>query len=224
MGSERPPVLPAAEDVPQEALTRQDRTPIKMGARGLAFETASEVYALARALVRGGVTPKGMTEGGAMAAILRGRALGLDEITSVTNITVVNGVTSIKGAALLALIQRSKAAAEFDYGWEGDGPTREAWVKARRHDETKPRVHRFGMPDAVRGKLSGKESYQQWPDDMLLWRAVSRCARRQFADVTMGIYVTGEVPDSAAVVVVGSEPEPPELPPAPDPLFADGGD
>jgi len=155
-----------------------------------------------------------MTAGAAMAAILKGRALGLDEVTSVTTIAVIKGRVQMAGAVILAIITKSGACAEEPvYWWEGEGQDRVAFVKAKRHGQATV-THHFGMRDAVRAGLTGNDTYKKYPDDMLLWRAVSIMGRRQFPDVCAGIYVPGEVPDEPDA----SEPSPrPALPPPPEP-------
>jgi hypothetical protein len=176
------------------------KAPIRVGERGLAFENAAEVFRMAEAFVRGGVAPKGATPGGVMAAILKGRSLGLDEVTSLGSITVVNGRVQIGGALILALVRKHQACAELTYKWEGEGNTRAAIVRARRVEEREATEHRFGMDDAARAGLASKEAYRTWPDEMLLWRAVSRMGRRQFSDVLAGVYVAGEVVEATLAI------------------------
>jgi hypothetical protein len=199
------------------AVAPKDKAAIAIGERGLAFESASEVYRMAQAFVSGGVAPKGATPGAVMAAMLKGRALGLDEITAISSITVVGGRVQMGGALILALIRKHQACAEGPtYWWEGEGNQRAAFVRARRADEREAVTHRFGMDDASRAGLLVKDSYKHWPDEMLLWRAVARMGRLQFSDVLAGVYVPGELQEAAA------EPDPspaPSEPPPADPLL-----
>lgn len=165
-----------------------------------------------------------MTPGGAMAAILKGRALGLDEITAVTNIVVVKGRTQMAGSLLLALMR--KAGIDYDVWHEGEGNTRTAFIKAwwpGKKDRAKTRS--FSMGDAARAGLVTKDSYKAWPDDMLLWRAVARLARQEFPELAAGIYVFGEVPGDPAPDTGEQVETPAEAPrtaaPGPDPLLAE---
>ncbi len=205
------------------AVLPKDKTAIALGERGLAFENAAELYRIADAFVKGGVAPKGATAGGVMAAILKGRALGLDEITSLSNIVVIGGRVQMGGALVLALVRRHHACAEGPtYWWRGKGETRAAFVRARRVDERGAITHRFGMEEAVRAGLASKETYRQWGDDMLLWRAVARMGRRQFPDILAGCYVPGEVVEALGAAPV--EPgRPAEEPPPGDPLLDELG-
>lgn len=201
------------------AVVPKDKTAIAIGERGLAFESASEVFRMAQAFVTGGVAPKGATPGGVMAAMLKGRALGLDEVTAISGITVVGGRVQMGGALILALIRKHQACAEGPtYWWEGEGNKRAAFVRARRVDEREAVTHRFGMDDAARAGLLGKDSYKAWPDEMLLWRAVARMGRLQFSDVLAGVYVAGELPEHLAAVDPEPAPALSEPPPA-DPLL-----
>lgn len=213
------------ETVGETALAqRPEKAPIRIGERGLEFESAAEVYRMAAAFASGGVAPKGMNVGAVMAAILKGRALGLDEITSVTSIVVINGRTQMSGSLLLALLRR--AGVEYDVWHTGEGNQREAHIRAwwpGKKDRQKERS--FSMAEAARAGLATKDTYKAWPDDMLLWRAVAKLARQEFPEIAAGIYVHGEIPGDP--VVSGAAPEQagtesaPRPAPGADPMLAD---
>jgi len=200
---------------------KEVRTPIKVGERGLAFETAAEVFRMASAFVKDGVAPKGMTAGAAMAAMLKGQALGLDPVTSVTSITVINGRTQVQGSLLLALLRR--AGVDYDISYSGDGNTLAATIRAWWPDKkARAKERTFTMGDAVRAGLAGKETYKAWPREMLLWRAVAALARQEFPEVAAGIYVHGEIPgDPPPAIDTPADPELPRqlAPPSADPLL-----
>lgn len=193
---------------------------IKIGERGLAFESAAEVYKMADAFVRGGVAPKGMQPGAVMAAMLKGAELGIAPITAVTNILVINGRVQMAGSLILAVLKR--AGIEYAFWWEGEGNKRAAFVKAWRAG-SKPMTHTFSMGDAARAGLAGKDTYKAWPDEMLLWRAVAKVGRQQFPDVCAGIYVHGEIPGDPTPETdeTAEEPRPTLAPPGHDPLIAE---
>ena len=220
MSDERPQTVDAQIETAL-AVTPKGQAAIAVDAQGLAFENATEVYRISEAFVRGGVAPKGATPGAVMAAMLKGRALGIDPVTSLANITVVNGRVTIGGALILGLVRKHHACAELTYRWEGEDKTRAAIVRARRVDEREATEHRFGWDDAMRAGLAGKDVYRAYADDMLLWRAVARMGRRQFPDILAGCYVPGEVVE----VEAAESPAPPPTvePPPVDPLLAELG-
>lgn len=223
---ETPAQIAAAEAKVDTALATVDKgkAAIKVGERGIAFETAAELYRMAQAFVAGGVAPKGSNAGGVMAAILKGRALGLDEITSVTQIMMISGRTMMAGALVLGLLKR--AGINYRFHWTGEGNSRaaviSAWDPSRGEVRGSWPEHTFSMGDAARAGLTSRkgDTWKAWPDEMLLWRAVSKMGRQQFPEVCAGIYVPGEIPGDPQVSV---DPETPEvaaaIPPAPDPLF-----
>lgn len=204
---------------------KSNKAPIKVGERGIAFENAAELYRMAQAFVQGGVAPKGSNAGGVMAAILRGRALGLDEITSVTQIMMIAGRTMMAGALVLGLLKR--AGINYRFHWTGEGNTRaahiQAWDPSRGEKQGSWPEHVFSMADATRAGLTSKrgDTWKAWPDEMLLWRAVSKMGRQQYPEVCAGIYVPGEIPGDPQVTEAEASAVP-ELPRAtgqPDPLF-----
>jgi hypothetical protein len=222
-----PTQVAAAEAKIETALATVDKgkASIKVGQKGIAFETAAELYRMAQAFVQGGVAPKGSNPGGVMAAILKGRALGLDEITSVTQIMMISGRTMMAGALVLGLLKR--AGINYRFHWTGEGNTRAAviiaWDPSRGEGMGAWPPHTFSMGDAARAGLTSKkgDTWKAWPDEMLLWRAVSKMGRQQFPEVCAGIYVPGEIPGDPQVTVDAEVETAPPTPTVPDPLFAD---
>jgi hypothetical protein len=210
----------AAEQALTTTEPKDGKHPIKVGERGLSFESASEVYRMAQAFVAGGVAPKGSTAGGVMAAMMKGAELGIAPITAVTSISVVNGRTQMAGSLVLAVLKR--AGVLYEFWWDGEGNKRAASIKAWMPGR-KPMTHTFTMGDAVRAGLASKDTYKAWPDEMLLWRAVAKMGRQQFPDVCAGIYVHGEIPGDPApdLVATATEAPAPTSPPGPDPLIAE---
>jgi hypothetical protein len=222
-----PTQVAAAEAKVETALSTVDKgkAAIKVGERGIAFETAAELYRMAQAFVQGGVAPAGSNAGGVMAAILKGRALGLDEITSVTQIMMIKGRTMMAGALVLGLLKR--AGIDYRFWWTGEDNNTltahiVAWDPSRGEKKGSWPEHTFSMGDAARAGLTNKkgDTWKAWPREMLLWRAVSKMGRQQFPEVCAGIYVPGEIPGDPQVTVDPEAMAPP-APAVPDPLFED---
>ena len=51
----------------------------------------------------------------------------------------------------------------------------------------------FTWEDAEKAGLDKEDTYQDYPKDMLMWRAVSRCAKLAFPEVITGILLPEEI-------------------------------
>lgn len=145
-------------------------------------------------------------------AILAGQEAGLAPVYSVQNIAIINGRPSMWGDAILALIQGSgkledykvqRTGTSFDIDstpvadWPADfGIT----VTMKRKDQETAYVGKFTVGDAKRANLwlnTRKSPWINHPLDMLERRALSKAARKGFADVLAGLGVREEMEDIA---------------------------
>jgi hypothetical protein len=128
-----------------------------------------------------------------VAGIKVGEELGIAPLHSLGELYIVNGKVSMSGKAQLALILR---AGHLLITKEMT-PTK-AVVTAKRRD---PYTHElidvgdydFSWEEAEKAGLAEQGTYQDYPRDMLLWRAVGRAARFAFSDVTMGLMLPSEL-------------------------------
>ena len=147
-----------------------------------------------------------------VAAVLYGKELGLAPMEALQRLYVIDGNVAADGKALNALIHRAGHVLVMDEMT----PTRGA-VKAMRRDPYTDElmeigVFEFTMEDAETAGLAGQDTYQDYPKDMLYWRAVSRAAKLAFPDVTTGMLTPEELgaplvdipADDAAVHTVAS--------------------
>lgn len=123
-----------------------------------------------------------------VAAGLAGRGFGWDVMTSMRTFHVIDGTASMRPEAMLGLVRRA-----------GHSVTIEAhsdYVTATgiRSDNGDTHEATFTMEDAGTAGLAGKKNWQQYPEAMLTWRAVSKLCRNLFSDVVLGAgYVPEEV-------------------------------
>lgn len=159
----------------------------------------------AAAMVDAKLVPGTMNSAQAALVIMKGLELAIPPTTAFEFLYVVDGKIKIQGQMVQALIQRANA--------QGVVPGRIDIVES----DAKHCVavgHRAGYPDlriewtyemAVQAKLTGRFGWQQYPQDMLRWKAVARIGRLMFADVLGGMDVadlaSGEVIDSTAVII-----------------------
>lgn len=129
----------------------------------------------------------------ALAAVMYGKELGLAPMESLQQLHIINGSVGMSGKALSALIH-----ANGHMLVQVDMSATRAAVKAMRRD---PYDHNlidvgefeFTWEDAETAGLSKQDTYQDYPKDMLYWRAVSRAAKYAFPDVTTGLLLPEEI-------------------------------
>lgn len=134
-----------------------------------------------------------------IAAGLAGQAFGWDIATSIRNFHIIEGTTSMRPEAMLALVHRAGHSVNIDVV---DGSARAIGVRADNGDK---HTATFDMNDAQAAGLTNKKNWKQYPSDMLQWRAVAKLCRALFGDVILGVsYVPeelGVVTDSRGEVV-----------------------
>jgi hypothetical protein len=187
---------------------------LAMTQHGVSLTSLEDALRFARAVVSSGLAPKGDSAEAVMVKLQAGAELGFTPMRALAGLVVVNGRLSMQGDMALALI-RSKGH-KIDVYAEGEGDARSGVCSFERDGGTHD--VRFSLADAKKAGLAGKDTYKAYPDDMLIWKAVSRAAKRYFSDVTMGLDVAEHVRDYGRAEVVREEAR--ALPPAtPDPLI-----
>ena len=127
-------------------------------------------------------------------AMAYGSQIGLNPLLAVQNIAVVNGKPSVYGDALTAIAQGHHETESYEDGYREDGT---AFCKVTRKGRTICRE--FSVDMAKRAGLWGKNTWAQYPERMLLWRARGWAIRDSFADVLMGLWSVeeaAEVPET----------------------------
>ena len=132
----------------------------------------------------------------AVATMIVARELGLAPLSSFPDLMVINGAVGMTSKLMLALVLKAghktvvidmtnKLAAiegfrRFDGEWESVG------------------VFEFTEDDAIQANLMPKETYQLYPSDMLMNKAIARMVRFGFPDVIRG-YVPDEMEEITGV-------------------------
>ena len=123
-----------------------------------------------------------------IAAGLAGQAFGWDIATSIRNFHIIEGTTSMRPEAMLALVRGAGHSVEIDFS---DGAARAMGTRADNGDE---HTATFDMNDAAAAGLTNKKNWKQYQSDMLQWRAVAKLCRALFGDVILGVsYVPEEL-------------------------------
>lgn len=144
-------------------------------------------------------------------AMAYGSQIGLNPLLAVQNIAIVNGKPSVYGDALTAIAQGHHETESYEDGYREDGT---AFCKITRKGRTICRE--FSVEMAKRAGLWGKNTWAQYPERMLLWRARGWAIRDAYADVLMGLWSVEEAKDDMGDRNV--TPEQAVLPEAPLPV------
>ena len=134
-------------------------------------------------------------QGAIVTVALKGWELGVPLIAALEGINMIKGRPRPNGPFLEFLGARVGGWVE----WVKDG--RDGTAECIAHRRGKKAVRGiFSIDDAKRAGLMGKETYQQYPADMIRRRALSRATWMQFSDLYFGF-----VPPSNEVVDAGFE-------------------
>ncbi len=199
---------------------------VAVGRGGVKLTNLADAYRFCETVHASGIAPKSLDSPAKIfIAVQTGAEAGLGPMASVQSIYVVGGNAGWTGKAALGLIRAHKNCESLEVGTEGEGDQARGWVRSLRRPETLPKFDTFTHAEAVTAGLTtgrNRDTYAKWPLDMLLWRAVSRHAKRYWSDALMGLEVVEVIrtydappPKSGARI---------ELPAAaesePDPLMA----
>lgn len=163
----------------------------------LAPQSVDEAFRLADALAKAGdMIPQAFRDQPMkiMAAIAKGMEVGLAPMQALASIAVINGRPTVWGDAIPALVQRAGHHLDVEYEGQGDGLV--AVATLTRGDSGRRIVRRFGVADAKRAGLLGKQGpWTQYTARMCGMRARTWAARDGAADALMGLQVHEEVAD-----------------------------
>lgn len=121
-----------------------------------------------------------------MATILKGRALGLDDMHALTAIHFIEGKPTLSAETMVMLARRAGHSITGEYG-EG-----KVTARGSRGDTGDEMTVTWTLEMAQRASLMGKDNWKKYPEAMLWARAASQLCRMLFADVLAGIGYTPE--------------------------------
>lgn len=169
---------------------------MQMNGMGIEIRTIQEAKLLAETFISSNLVPKHFdTPAKIIVAIQAGFELGFKIWQSLNSLHVINGQVGIKSAAIGGLIRSRGKCKMMSQGYEGKKGTEEycAVVKSMRTDDTTEHESRFSIQDAKQAGLLGKDNWVHYPEDMLMWRALSRHGRTFYGDVLSGFYTVEEL-------------------------------
>lgn len=143
-----------------------------------------------------------------MATILKGRALGLDDMHALTALHWIDGKPTLPAETMVLLSRRAGHSIVGEYG---DG---KVTARGKRGDTGDEMTVTWTLEMAQRANLLGKDNWKKYPESMLWARAASQLCRMLFADVLAGVGYTPEElersPEEKVVDGIGDVNPPPD--------------
>ncbi len=208
---------------------------VSIDSGGVAIHDLEQARTFCQMVHKSGIAPQSLDSPSKIfVAIQTGAEAGLSPMMSVQSIYVVKGSAGWKGSAALALIRKHANCLRCEVGVELGAVDRDryGWCRTTRAvgaiDAAGPgsieEESKFSWAEAVKAGLTtghSRHMYAAWGDDMLLWRAVSRHAKRYWSDALLGLDVIEVVRThtTPAVSELASPAEESEAPAGPDPLL-----
>lgn len=148
-----------------------------------------------------------------LVVLLTGRSYGVDPMTALSNISVINGKPVLEAKLLHGLCLARKDVCEYFVCVEANATS--ATYEAKRVGAPKPERKTWTIKQAQDAGLHGKENWQKYPQAMLEARAKAALARSAFPDVVTGAYIPDEAEEMGARGFVPEEEFRDARPPAP---------
>lgn len=218
------------EEAKVVALAKPPKPPLVGGGRISAIvpQDIESVFRLANVVHSAGMAPKSLDSvEKCTVAILHGLELGLTPMAALQSIAVVNGMPTIFGDGMIALVRASGLLEDIIETIEDDkdGPT-VAVCKVKRTGSPSWVVQMFTRPQAMKAGLWRKQGpWTQYPQRMMQMRARSWALRDAFPDVLRGLNSAEEAIEMLDVTPSGSATTAPPEPRRSDYVHAgDAGD
>lgn len=111
--------------------------------------------------------------------MLFGDGWGLDAPTSLALVFIVNGKPGVEAKTIVGWIQDSGA---FEYFEEVEGDAKHATWRCKRKGATEEKRLTWTIDQAARAKLTDKDVWKAYPENMLTWKSAMNLARRHAAE------------------------------------------
>ncbi|WP_455676645.1 recombinase RecT [Pseudoscardovia suis] len=129
-----------------------------------------------------------------LGAVMLGKSMGIEPISALTSINVINGTPTASAMLIAALIRR--AGHRIDY--QRDEKRLVVSCTITRADDGSSVTETWSMDRAKRMGLAGRGMWAKDPMTMLSWRALTSAARLAVPDVVLGLAYTPEEIQSSA--------------------------
>jgi hypothetical protein len=128
-----------------------------------------------------------------LGAVMLGKSMGIEPISALTSINVINGTPTASAMLIAALVRRAGHKVEY----RRDPVKQSVSCTITRADDGTSVTETWDMDRAKRMGLAGRGMWAKDPMTMLSWRALTSAARLAVPDVVLGLAYTPEEIQSA---------------------------
>jgi hypothetical protein len=162
---------------------------IPIGPRGLQMRNVGDLMTFIRAMKSSGMAPDNKGDNDLLIRAHYGMSIGLDPMRAVQSIYVVRNRPCVWGAAVPGLILASGKCRRWEVTSIGTPGTDSYGVQVvtERSDIAGTNTFQFTMGDARAAGLAGKDTWRNYPTDMMRWKAIGRAAGAVYGDVLYGL-------------------------------------
>jgi len=151
----------------------------------------TEVMPVAEIMMQSGFFKDTRDVAQAAVKIIAGQELGIGPVAALRGIDIVEGQTTVRAHLAAAMIRKSE---KYDYMINEHTDERCVITYRRKTDNVSLGTSIFTWDMAKKAGLANKKVWQQYPQDMLYNRAMSRGARVHCPDIFLGaVYTEGEL-------------------------------
>jgi hypothetical protein len=151
---------------------------------------------VAKKLWQSGLFPNVRSEAGAFAIVQYGREMSVPPMTSLQNISIIQGKPAINGNLMLSLALKAGVRVE-----QVESDDKHCILDFTRKGYPSITAG-FNEADAKQaGLIRSGSGYTKYPIDMYYWRAIARGLRRIAPDVTVGLYTVEEMTDGMHLTI-----------------------
>ena len=129
------------------------------------------------------------TESECFVIIMTGDELGLSPMQSLRGIHIIQGKPVLSADLCHAIILKSGLCEYWEVVSSSD---KECTIETQRCGG-KPVRRQWTWADAERAKLTGKDNWKSYPQEMLRHRCVAALARQVYPDLLLGLYIQDEM-------------------------------
>lgn len=180
--------------------TPQKNTPsIALGSGGIQLTNLDEAWRFANMIVKAGMAPKAYENKpeAVLIAMQLGMELGISPMASVQSITVINGIPTVYGDAVKALVISNSVCEYIKESFEGETPQAFKATCISKRKGQDPVTTIVTWADIVRAGLDKKagDMYSKFPKRMLMFKARNWNLRDNFPEVLKGFKIYEDVID-----------------------------